>query len=71
MALTPHDKARLRGILAAERAARFLQWAAVLAGLLGVIRHGWAAVILGAAFALVFRLARPALPPDLERKLYK
>jgi hypothetical protein len=65
------DQDRLRGILAADRAARVLQWASLAGGVLAAFKYGLAALILAGALSAMFRLARPTLPPDLERQIYR
>lgn len=61
-------RAQLRGHLAAEGAARFIQWAATLAAVLALIWEGLPAALALAGLAGLAYLARPGPSEELDRK---
>lgn len=62
------SKARLRGHLAAEGAARACQWGATLAAVVALFWKGPAAALSLALLAGLAYLARPGPSEELDRK---
>lgn len=64
----PKTRARLRGHMAAEGAARFLSALCLVAALVALIWKGLAAALAFAFAAGVWHMARPGPCPELDKK---
>ena len=63
---TPAEKRKLGAHVAQERIARLLMAVCGLGGLVGTIWHGLPSILLGAALAGFFSLARPGPDETLD-----